>query len=453
MARAVRKYLERHAEPEVAIADQIDRDYERTVVVPVCREALGFADGFAHAARTSSGRTLAIVVVNARADAGSSTHEQNLHLIEAMCDEARGLRRLSESPPAWIGTLSACDLLLVDRASEGSRFEPKEGVGLARKIGCDIALGLYACGRAGPWIFSTDADAVLPEGYFDGPGRLDPVATPVLLAHPFWHETSREPALARATALYEIFLRYYVAGLAWAGSPYAVHTIGSTLAVSAEAYAAVRGYPNREAGEDFYLVNKAAKIGPVARMRAEPVRLVSRQSDRTPFGTGRGVAQILDAGGELSLYDPSVFTVLAQWLDHLDALVEHRSVDRLLESLDDVPDAPRAALIAMLDDIDARAALLRLCSQAKNPRDLRVRLHTWFDAFRTLKLVLRLSKDVLPRRPWQDAIRVAPFVPRVEDQSTDLIFLRGALSDAEQMFPALTGPTRPEAPRQPKEPL
>ena len=63
--------------------------------------------------------------------------------------------------------------------------------------------------------------------------------------------------------LYEYSLRYYVAGLTYAQSPYAFHTIGSTMAVNAEHYASVRGFPRREAGEDFYLLNKLAKVGSV----------------------------------------------------------------------------------------------------------------------------------------------------------------------------------------------
>ena len=46
----------------------------------------------------------------------------------------------------------------------------------------------------------------------------------------------------------------------YARSPYAFHTIGSTMAVSANHYAKVRGFPKREAGEDFYLLNKLAKV-------------------------------------------------------------------------------------------------------------------------------------------------------------------------------------------------
>src|SRR6185503_7192191 len=86
----------------------------------------------------------------------------------------------------------------------------------------------------------------------------------VLLTYPFVHVPSGESAVDRAHNIYEVFLRYYVLGLAAAGSPWAMHTIGSSLAVDLDAYAAVRGVPRRDAAEDFYLVSKVAKLGPAA---------------------------------------------------------------------------------------------------------------------------------------------------------------------------------------------
>ena len=62
-------------------------------------------------------------------------------------------------------------------------------------------------------------------------------------------------------------------GLGFAGSPYAYHSVGSTLAVRAEAYAIVRGVPKRAAGEDFYLLDKLAKVTPIRVLTGEPVAI------------------------------------------------------------------------------------------------------------------------------------------------------------------------------------
>ncbi len=116
-----------------------------------------------------------------------------------------------------------------------------------------------------------------------------------------------------ATALYELRLHHYVRGLEYAGSPYAFHTLGSCLAVSFEGYAQVRGFPKRSGGEDFHLLNKLAKTGPVIRLAGDCIELASRHSQRAPFGTGAAVARISNAGMPLTLplfYHPACFAAL-----------------------------------------------------------------------------------------------------------------------------------------------
>ena len=106
----------------------------------------------------------------------------------------------------------------------------------------------------------------------------------------------------------------------FAGSPYAFHTIGSTMAVSAVHYAKVRGFPKREAGEDFYLLNKLAKVGSVLELDVGTddgaIEIDSRRSDRVPFGTGAAVNKITglaDPVREFQFYDPEVFGLLKTW--------------------------------------------------------------------------------------------------------------------------------------------
>jgi hypothetical protein len=57
-------------------------------------------------------------------------------------------------------------------------------------------------------------------------------------------------------------------------------------------------------------------------------------------------------------------------------------------------------------------------------------LHTWFDAFRTLKLIHRLTR-VFPKQELGDAIRRAPFLDGVTAQPYDLETLRRTLADRD----------------------
>jgi hypothetical protein len=273
----------------------------------------------------------------------------------------------------------------------------QRGVGLARKIGCDLALSLWTRGQLRePWIHTTDADAVPPVEAFD----LDPPDA-VALSLPLWHEPSGDPRIDEATALYELWLRYYVAGLRWAGSPWAFLTVGSAMAVRTDAYAAARGVPRRDAGEDFYLLTKLAKLGRVVTPDIPPVRIRSRLSTRVPFGTGPGVAKILAT--EPRFYDPRVFAALRAILGALE------------DGRDPEHDAWR--------QLGGPEGVLSATTSARTEDQRRRRIREWLDGFRTLKLVHLLQRNH-PPRPWRQAVAEAPFCPAAID---DVDALRRAL--------------------------
>lgn len=442
--RAVQKYLEQWAEPEAALAASIEGSYERTLVVPACAESAELLDGYTTAAQTSKGRTLLVLIVNAPDDAPEETHVRNRTLLEALRERLKKTRTVEGPLAAFVGAvaLSNLDVLVVDRASAGARVPRKEGVGLARKVGTDLALRLYVEGKVrSPYFFATDADTTLPETYFDVP-ELDARTGVAAALFPFWHESSSDIEVTRATALYELSLRYYVAGLAWAGSPYAFHTLGSVMAVGAEAYAAVRGFPKREAAEDFYLLNKIAKVGAVVRMPSSAVRIRSRSSNRTPFGTGAAVARAVQ-GEEQLFHAPATFASLRQLLELLNAFAEHANTDQLFSDLSRLPDAAREAVTAVLSELDAKKAFVAAADEARSTDARRLRVHTWFDAFRTLKVIHALRDRGAPDVRCREALETAPFSPtRGEGEGPELVAARYAFARAEARTPMLVGPWR-----------
>ncbi len=235
MTRVVRQFLESYAQPEAKLAASVEGSYEHVLVVPALDEPA--------AAITRLGRTggaLTIVVVNASDGRSAGEHESNTALLHDL-----GVRG-----QPWLLTEShGAALLVVDRASAGRRLPQGQGVGLARRIGCDIALALISRHTiASRWIHSTDADVDLPHNYYTA-AASDRSAHG--LCYPFWHECDLDTETGRALAHYEVWLRYYVAMLRAAGSRYGVHCLGSTLAIDATSYARDRGVPRRQAGEDF----------------------------------------------------------------------------------------------------------------------------------------------------------------------------------------------------------
>jgi len=299
-------------------------------------------------------------------------------------------------------TASSRDVLLVDRFSAGHQFPPKGGVGHARKTGADLAAYLVHQRRVrSPWIHCSDADVRLPQRYLTCSAAINEESAQdtAALVYPFRHSVvmdNTDDEIMQATQLYEYSLRYYVAGLSFAGSPYAFHTIGSTMAVNAAHYASVRGFPRRQAGEDFYLLNKLAKVGSIRQLSAEtdcePIDIAARRSDRVPFGTGAAVGKLMELESpekEFLLYHPTVFSLLQSWLGSLPAFWQARSSDigAILS---------QQALIGGLEELGATAALQHALRQSSDARQFKRQMHTWFDAFRTLKLIHYLRDHYLP---------------------------------------------------------
>ncbi len=418
--------------------------FDFVMVVPAYAESPAFVDGY-RAAAEHAGRVLVIVVLNGRAGAAATVHASN-----ADCFRELSVRfALHElEPGAWLGHDASLSMLVVDRFTPGRHLPTRQGVGLARKIGADVALELIAAGQVRhPFIAMTDADARLPADYFLRAAELAPECSAAVF--PFWHEPGGRRDIDRATALYEIRLRYVKRGLRWAHSPYAFHTVGSTMVVHALYYALVRGVPRRRAGEDFYLLGKLSKLRPLASLKGEPVRLRSRLSRRVPFGTGSESAK-LARGAACELYHPDCFAAVRDVTHGLQRLSRQgfdsgqadvgSAVSELLSGMD--PPVRR-----FLEAQGARDAWLGISAQASDPVARLRHLHDWLDAFRTLKMIHHLRDHALSSLPWQEAIHRAPFIDEVEDDGACLTEARTELLRLEQSEPPLSGPSVYQAER------
>lgn len=392
---AIPKYLKQWAEPEAGLATGLPSlGWNYCLTIPAFRESSHFV------ARLKSGvlkqsRSLLVLVIN-QPDTLDEINDENL----ALCDEI-----VNAEPELWrrdhlsLYPLSTTNshILLVDRFSH-KPIPKKHGVGLARKIAGDIALTLITSGHiATPWIFCTDADTDLPPTYFEA---VDDNSGAAAVVYPFRHrcnpgqlgEATRiyeATRLYEATQLYEASLHHYVRGLQRAGSPYGFHTIGSTLAISGEHYAQVRGFPKKSGGEDFYLLNKLAKTGGVESLAAPAVDIDARVSTRVPFGTGPAVAKILSLEHpttEYLVYNPAIFDELKYWLQLIPALWQDQQA---LEQL------PHATLTA-LRDMGVDKAIAHSKSHSTSQGAFCKQMNIWFDGFLTLKLIHTLQSTLPP---------------------------------------------------------
>jgi hypothetical protein len=406
----LQQYLERHAEPEAALAAELRERYEAALVMPALGENEQCLDGLRNAARELTGRLLVVLVVNARKQGVlAGLLEDNERLLRALYQR----RDLDFGAAGFLVRDPDFDLVVLDRSSPGRELPPRQGVGLARKIGCDLVLSLFRRGGLElPLVFWTDADASLPRDYFaqarraiDEPSRLVPAA----LLYPFRHAPAADEAVTRSTFVYESCLRYHVLGLFASGSPYAHHSLGSALAVELGAYASVRGVPKRQAGEDFYLLDKLAKLGAVITLRGEAVSVAARLSARVPFGTGPRVDTILREGSA-KVASPAAFRALAALIRGLDLVALERRIDPLASAARELDEPARSAALAALAGIGlAEGARIALSTSGA---DLRRRLHTWFDALRTLQALHLLRDAGLPDVEWDTALTTSWFSPR-----------------------------------------
>jgi len=411
----IAQYLARHAEPETADAERLAGSFGHALVIPAYGERESLFNLLGSVPGGPRGPVLIILVLNARADSPPAVHEAN--------EEVR--RRLERELPAAAGSPAELParaysiraggtLLLVDRALTDRYLPEGQGVGLARKIGNDLVLALRAGGRvASPWIHNTDADTILPNDYFEQTAVLDHDGTGAAI-YSFEHRFDPDPAQAEAARLYEISLRYNVLGLAWAGSPYAYHSMGSCLAIPAQAYAEVRGFPKRNALEDFHALNKLAKVGRILRLAGQPLLLEGRISERVPISTGKAIAGLVSRRGALTgfrLYHPAVYAHLAAWLRVLAAIA--RSGGNATEAITELPsDNPffrTDVLRETLDHMGAFPAIQDAIARSSDEETLLRHLHTWFDALKTVQLLHALRDGGLPSVGYLQALAEAPF--------------------------------------------
>ena len=423
---ALQRYTARHIEAGLPQHTFTESHWHHVLVIPAYRESPALLAQLTQLPAMPQ-RTLVILVLN-RPDSDPDARA-NTALRAALADTA--LPVTTRDAVAVTLLNASTDLYVHDLECEGGPTPAKLGVGLARKTGCDLALlWMLAGGISGQWIACTDADATLPNDYF---AQLDAVAGDAVAAvFPFRHTNSGDSACTTATALYELRLHHYVLGLEYASSPYAYHTLGSCLAFTREAYAHVRGFPQRAGAEDFYLLNKLAKIGPIARLTGTCIALESRHSARVPFGTGPAVAallaQPLPADAAL-FYHPASFTAQRAVLDCLPELAQAPQAGPLglLMASGLEPELAQHAQAA-LESLGLANALQHCAQQGYTGTQFQRHFHQWLDGFRTLKFLHHLRDAGWPLQPLDDLASLTPQLwPATPVPATDIEALRAVI--------------------------
>jgi hypothetical protein len=363
---------------------------EQIVVIPARAEKSSLPATLTSLARNPDrelGRTLILCVINNRGLPFSSPGEiqdnqDTIDYLQALIRDLSG------------HATSNLRLGYIDASSPGRELPDKfGGVGTARKLGLDAALRLFDYRLDSvKLLISLDADTLVAENYLVAIRsfwRSERAAAVVNYAHQIPTDAGERLAIGN----YEIYLRYYVLGLRYAGSPYAFPSIGSTMVCTADAYVAVGGMNRRDAAEDFYFLNKLAKFRAVDCIATTTVYPSARTSRRVPFGTGRRILRFLEEGvNEWLLYDPRIFVILKSWLQMMEAAPDRETAE-IMEKAGQIDHR----LLAFLELHQFAAAWSRIRKNVKRPEGLPRHFHCWFDAFKTLKLIHFLTDQGLPQ--------------------------------------------------------
>jgi glycosyltransferase involved in cell wall biosynthesis len=401
-------YLNKQAAVEPWRINEVpSRCFSGAVVIPSLAEAANLPqtlESISHNPADLLYRFIILIVVNQRADASGAETVDNLETLKML--------------PLWKQCYGLKNLFWVDAATSGRsgrELPPKQGVGLARKIGLDLALPLLDYQGDDPLLICLDADTLVQPDYLPAITRHFARTSAGGASIPYRHRLATNIAGQSAIDRYELFLRSYVLGLELAESPYAFHTVGSAMACRASAYVASGGMNRRLAGEDFYFLQHVHKTSRVVSLSGTVVHPSPRSSHRVPFGTGRAVGDMLTEGEQrLLFYQPVVFSIVGEWLA---CVAENFEADA--SSLLNGAARISPVLHEFLEQTGFSASWENLKKNNRESTKLKGAFHGWFDAFRTMRLVHHLSNEAYPRVAPESAI--TPLLERTGQVAPDTI--------------------------------
>jgi glycosyltransferase involved in cell wall biosynthesis len=347
-----------------------------------------------------------IIVINAPADSPPEHLEQN--------------RSASEAVHAWNSSnpcfLKVYSILPVHSFNEW-------GVGLARKTGMDEALRRFdTINRPGGVILCLDADCTVDPDYLVSVNdelldKKNMTACSIYFEHPL-SGTEFNSSTYNSIVQYELHLRYYLQALAYTGFPYVFHTVGSAMAVKAMPYMKSGGMNRRQAGEDFYFIQKIVPAGGYFYLTSTTVYPSPRISFRVPFGTGATMEK-LSAGESpvLKTYNPEAFLELRE----LFRLMTHfsESNDNTARSL--YPILPEGVKKFIAEN-EWVSRIDEISENTSGPASFRKRFFGWFNMFRIVKYLNYVHMDYFDKKPVADCAR-------------ELLMLNGiAASGAEELL-------------------
>ena len=278
------------------------------------------------------------------------------------------------------------------------------GVGLARKTGMDEALRRFnAIEKPGGVIVCLDADCTVEKNYFISIeenllNKKERTACSIYFEHPLKGADFMED-IHKYVILYELHLRYFIRGLKYSGFPYAFHTVGSALAVKAFQYVKAGGMNRRQAGEDFYFVQKLVQLGGYFALNNTTVYPSPRESLRVPFGTGAAISRLMNNSGETFLtYDFGAFRELRSLFATAGNLFQSNNRETG-EYYRELPEGLRS----FIDEKEWPSKIAEIRGNTSGYGSFMKRFFGWFNMFRIVKYLNHVHTGIFRRQPVPDS--------------------------------------------------
>jgi hypothetical protein len=379
-------YLEERTLFRQKIKEPVDKETGIIVVVPAYNEPgiSNLLDSLAECIEPEC-ITEVIIVINSPDNVPLDTLVNNIKTLEKI--------------ESWKKTHKSCFFRLFAFIIEHP-FVRGWGVGLARKTGMDEAVYRFnQIDKPDGVILNLDADCTVEQNYFlaicnELQKKSNRNACSIYFEHPLSRIGFPE-SLFDHIALYELHLRYYFQGLAYSGFPYVFHTVGSAMAVKALSYIKAGGMNRRQAGEDFYFVQKLVPSGGYFNLNSTTVYPSPRISMRVPFGTGASMGKLnSENSSTLLTYNMLAFKELRTFFESVE--LNFKSVQSDLKgSFSMIP----PGLKLFLDENEWASKIMEVKNNTSGISSFKKRFFDWFNMFRIVKYMNFVHSDFFERQP------------------------------------------------------
>ena len=248
-------------------------------------------------------------------------------------------------------------------------------------------------------ILNLDADCIVESNYFvsicsELLYKKDRTACSIYFEHPL-SGNDFEDKIYKYISLYELHLRYYFQGLAFSGFPYVFHTVGSAIAVKALSYVKAGGMNRRQAGEDFYFIQKLVPAGGYFNLNSTVVYPSPRASSRVPFGTGASIGKLTGENSKTLLtYNFLAFRELRLFFGMSEKFYQSDS-DELSEYYKSFPPGIKSFLVKN----EWVEKMTEIRNNTTNLLSYEKRFFGWFNMFKIVKYLNHVSQEIFDKKP------------------------------------------------------